>query len=628
MCGIFGAFWEEKPNDFDDRLGDSINALKHRGPDDYGIETINIDDGLLALGHTRLSIIDLSSAGHQPMCSVDGRYTIVFNGEIYNYKELREQFKEYGFEFHTESDTEVLITAWSIWGQGCLNRLIGMFSFAIYDNKDKSLTLVRDAFGIKPLFYNYNGRSIFFASEESALVELANKSKVLNLQRVYDYLIYGIQDTGINTFVKDIYHVSPSHMVCFDLNNPAEYKISKWWKPSIEQTSTLTFNQAAEKLREIFLQSVKLHLRSDVPFGVALSGGIDSSALVCAIRYLEPEIPIHTFSFIAQHDAISEEPWVDLVNKHVNAIEHKISIGEDDLSGELMDLVKTQGEPFGSTSIYAQYKVFQEARKNNMTVMIEGQGADELLAGYHGYAGPRMLSLFEGRELGVMLRFAALWKKWPGRDGQSAWRSLIGQLIPSQIIYRLGLMLIGRDKTPLWFKSKAYTDAGVSFLSSRSELNDNAKRRRVMEALYSAVTEGTLPTLLRYGDRNAMRFSIENRVPFLTLPIAEYIFSLPESYLISESGETKSIFRAAMRGIVPDAVLDRKDKIGFETPMGRWLSPLKNTINALISSSDIYDKNELQTEISMAIKDQSKMTPQLWRIINLLLWGRVNKLSI
>jgi len=168
----------------------------------------------------------------------------------------------------------------------------------------------------------------------------------------------------------------------------------------------------------------------------------------------------------------------------------------------------------------------------------------------------------------------------------------------------------------------------VSFLSSRSEQNDNAKRRRVMEALYSAVTEGTLPTLLRYGDRNAMRFSIENRVPFLTLPIAEYIFSLPESYLISESGETKSIFRAAMRGIVPDAVLDRKDKIGFETPMGRWLSPLKNTINALISSSDIYDKNELQTQISMAIKDQSKMTPQLWRIINLLLWGKVNKLSI
>jgi asparagine synthase (glutamine-hydrolysing) len=253
MCGILGGFWREESPGAETRFSVALNSLTHRGPDDHGVWSDRIPPGYLALGHRRLSIIDLSDAGHQPMHSQDGRYTIVFNGEIYNYKELRTDLRQAGFDFRSNSDTEVLLYAWHHWGKSCLTRLIGMFAFAVDDKIEQTLTLVRDAFGIKPLFFSHNQDRFLFASEMPALLALGGQTPELNPQRVYDYLIHGVHDTGFDTFVHGVSHVPPAHLVRYDLVDPGRFVSERWWNPNITQTLPLSFAQAAEALREVFL---------------------------------------------------------------------------------------------------------------------------------------------------------------------------------------------------------------------------------------------------------------------------------------------------------------------------------------------------------------------------------------
>jgi len=388
MCGILGVFTNEISENFEYNFQKSLKLLNHRGPDDSGLNIFTTNGGILAIGQTRLSIIDLTSSGHQPMQTDDGRYSIVFNGEIYNYIELREELKKEGYIFKTNSDTEVLLNAWIEWGLDGVVKYNGMFSFAVYDVLNNSITLVRDAFGIKPLFYCLNDNKLYFSSEINALISLLPSAPNLNYQQAYNYLVWGKYDNDEQTFYKNIYHLKPSHSLTIKLKDYVDGKKSmlpeRWWWPSIKEQD-ISFNVAAKKVREIFLENIRLQLRSDVSIGAALSGGIDSSAIVCAIRYLEPEMPIHTFSYISDDESISEEKWVDIINNYVDAISHKVKAGSDDLIQNLDKLIKTQGEPFGSSSIYAQYKVFETVREAGITVILDGQGADELFAGYSGY---------------------------------------------------------------------------------------------------------------------------------------------------------------------------------------------------------------------------------------------------
>lgn len=624
MCGILGGWWSDEPDDIKAKFSVTLDSLVHRGPDDRGVWSGRIRQGYLALGHRRLSIIDLSPAGHQPMNSQDGRYTLVLNGEIYNYRELRQELEGKGHHFVSNSDSEVLLVAWSVWGTSCLPHLIGMFAFTVYDRVASTLTCVRDAFGIKPLFYAHDGDKFLFASELPALLQLRAGHDKLNWQRAYDYLIYGIQDYGFDTFVTGISHVPPAHLVRLNLDDPTEPEVERWRQPDITQKTNLSFCDAADALRGLFLESVRLHLRSDVPLGAALSGGIDSSALVCAMRHLDPDMPIHTFSFISSECDWSEEMWVDIVNAHVGAQVHKVLVKPNDLSRDLVDLIQTQGEPFCTTSMYAQYRVFQEARQHGITVVLEGQGADELLAGYQGYAGQRMRSLLETVDIAGMFRFAAKWKQWPGREGQSAWRALVGQLIPD-ILYSTGMYVVGKDTCATYLDINELKNHGVSTRPYRFPRSRDGRGRRISEILSHAVTEGGLPSLLRYGDRNAMRFSIENRVPFLTPQLADFLLSLPEEYLISENGETKSLFRAAMRGIVPDVILNRSDKIGFETPMQSWILPMAPFIRDRLSETRLYPfliTEQMVTAFDSVISGKKSLNSQMWRMINLTWWAQ------
>ncbi len=624
MCGIAGGWWPDS-NDVFSRLSKALKKMSDRGPDDSGCEIYSLENSVIGFGHSRLSIIDLSAAGHQPMHSRDEKFVIIFNGEIYNYLELRSDLIAIGYDFHTNSDTEVLLTAWIEWGESCLTRLMGMFSFAIYNRENSTLTCVRDAFGIKPLFYTITDNGFLFASELPAILELTSTEPSLNLQRAYDYLVYGDYDTKSDTFINGIDQLEPGHSITYDLLNKTLKNPVKWWSPSVEQTSTLNFNQAAEELRAKFLQSIRYHLRSDVPLGTALSGGIDSSAVVCAIRHIEPNVPIHTFSFLAKGSPVSEEVWVKLVNQHVGAISHKVHVTSDELAKDLDDMILAQGEPFGSTSIYAQYRVFQLAKANGVKVTLDGQGADELLAGYRGYPGKRIRSLLERGNILGALKFLGNWSKWPDRPLSIGIKAALAEFATGEA-YQILRELNGEQSSPNWLNLEFLLDSGVKIGYPRIEIQEYPKGRRLMAELSLSSSRNGLPGLLRHADRNSMRFSVESRVPFLTTDLASFLFSLPENYLVSNQGETKSVFRAAMRGIVPDAILDRRDKIGFATPEQDWLIQLAPQARKWIEDAEPLNwinKQEMLNEFDNIIAGHKKFSWQAWRFINFSRWYKL-----
>jgi len=622
MCGIVGGWWRASPGNLENNSAAALRALSKRGPDDKGFDIFSLNCGTLGLGHTRLAIIDLSSAGHQPMRSADGRYTIVFNGEIYNYRELRQTLVQLGHSFVSDSDTEVLLAAWAEWQRACLAKLDGMFAFCIYDRHNSTLTCARDAFGIKPFFYQHGVNRFVFASEQAALLALRAEPPKANWQRAYDYLVHGDYDSTDATFIKDVQHLLPGCVIGFDMANGRLQPVERWWTPKIEVRQALSFSQAVEATREQFLQNIRLQLRSDVPLGAALSGGIDSSAVVCAMRHVEPDLPINTFSYIATGSDVSEERWVDCVNSAVGAHAHKITADGADLAADLDTMITAQGEPFGSTSIYAQYRVFQLARERGITVTLDGQGADELLAGYSGYPGYRLLSLLETGEFIRAQRFAARWAGWPGRTYSQAWMHFANVTLPDTL-HRVARRYLGRNAEPTWLRTGLLRDADVHMQEHRYRLKPQAKGRRVVEQLADALQRRGLPHLLRHGDRNAMQFSIESRVPFLNIAMADLMLSMPEDYLVSPRGETKHVFRAAMRGIVPDIILDRKDKIGFATPEKSWLLGMAPTIRTWLHDSDaipFLDREALLQAFDRVAAHKSDFTWQVWRWVNFVRW--------
>lgn len=620
MCGFLGFVSSKNKTAL---LEESLKLIKHRGPDNQSIQLERIDQFYVGFAHARLSIIDLSEEASQPFYSSDQRYSVIYNGEIYNFKELRLELEKLDFEFTTDSDTEVLVNAWAAWGLSALSKFIGMFSFVMLDKKENKLTLVRDAFGIKPFFYSLDNQSdICFGSDIRSLIKLRATDAKPDLQRSYDYLVHGDYDSSESTFVEGIKHLLPGHYLEFDLKSGVSTQPKAWWQPDISTTENITFNEAKEKLRHLFLESIKLHLRSDVPLGIALSGGIDSSAVVSAVRYLQPDLPMQTFSYVATEKNISEEYWIDTLSKQMNTQSHKVYADQHQMQQDLDDMLLKQGEPFGGTSIYAQYRVFKLAKEQGVTVTLDGQGADELLAGYFGYPGHKLLSKLESEGLLAAHKYAKKWAQLPGGSYSLAWQYL-GRIKLPNWLYAFARKKMGRDFAPAWLKVDYLATKNVKFTEKRDALSKANKGKRVREALANSLQGRGLPSLLRHGDRNSMAFSLESRVPFLTLPLAEFLLSLPEEYLISDEGVTKHIFREAMRGIVPDEILDRKDKIGFATPESEWLLSMSDTIQQWIDNAPeiaFINKQEIIKEFNRVVSGQRKFDLRVWRWVNYLRW--------
>jgi asparagine synthase (glutamine-hydrolysing) len=559
------------------------------------------------------------------MRTADGSLSIVFNGEIYNYRELRAELANAGVIFASESDTEVLLQAWAHWGSAVLPKLVGMFAFAIADSRAATLTLVRDAFGIKPLFVARPRWGWCFASELPACVALRGSGAELNLQRAADYLLHGDYDSTEGTFVAGMHQLAPGHLQVIDLSDGRTAEHRRWWAPSVVQQGRPRLDDAAAELRELFLNSVRLHLRSDVSLGAALSGGIDSSAVVYAIRRLEPDAPLHTFSFVARGSVVSEENWIDVANAGVRATAHRVVVDPPEMARDLDDMIVAQGEPFGSTSIYAQYRVFKLARDCGIKVTLDGQGADELLGGYIGYPGQRLQSLLDQGRLVAAWSFLRHWSEWPGRERSYALRATVAQYLqgPTYDVLRRLKWRKAPLALPAWIDAPLLQEQGVRLRFPRQLPDTWPRRRRLVAELALSATRRGLPALLRHADRNSMRFSIESRVPFLTPQLATFLFGLPEDHLVSPEGRTKHVFRIAMQGIVPNEILPRRDKIGFATPERDWLLALATSARDWLqdaASIPFLRLTPMLEEFDAMLSGKVAFSWQAWRWINFCRW--------
>jgi asparagine synthase (glutamine-hydrolysing) len=659
MCGIFGV-WQQQGSVNADALARATTAIRHRGPDDEGYLLVRTRDGQmelcggsdtnpalglpplraqacesfdLAFGFRRLSILDTSPAGHQPMASRDGKCWLVFNGEIYNYVELRDELSRHGHEFRTGTDTEVVLAAYRQWGKDCLLRFIGMWAFALYDAEARQMFLARDPFGIKPLYYASDERRFVFASEIKALFAYGGVGRNVNPQRLYDYLTSGLTEHSAETLFAEINQIPPAHSLIVPLDETSRMRRERYWQIDLDRHLDISFDEAALHLRELFLENVRLHLRSDVPVGAALSGGIDSSSIVMGMRRVEPRLALHTISYVADDPAVSEERWVDIVADAANSAAHKTQPDAAELVSELDQLIKTQDEPFGSTSIYAQYRVFRRAREAGITVMLDGQGADEMLAGYRSYFTARLASLLSQ---GRLLRANRLAGRAAGLSDMKRKQLLIGagaMLLPSfigqgrvlpsslrQLARRAGLLNGSSTLTALnnvWFTSRG---------AAPWRYTNGHRRDFLQKTLHSTLVETSLPMLLRYEDRNSMAHSIESRVPFLTTSMAEFILALPEEYLIAPDATSKAVFRHAMRGIVPDSILDRKDKIGFATPERNWLAALSPWVDSVLQSEaaehlPALNLPAMKLEWEEILAGRKSFDFRVWRWLNAIRWA-------
>ena len=646
MCGIFGQIG--RGSIAPQVVKKATDRLRHRGPDDEGYLLADIAGGMrlhcggadtderlslpritdapaheydLAFGFRRLSILDLSPAGHQPMSAAGGRYWIIFNGEVYNYRELRRELEAAGVAFQSGSDTEVVLNAYIAWGPNCLRRFTGMFAFAVADLQWGRVFLARDPFGIKPLFYLQSDTRLAFGSEIKALLELPGVRPVADPERLYDYLRFGLTDHAEQTLFRGVRHLPPAHFMEVDLAAPGAAVPVRYWSCSAEQRDDLSFSDAAERLQALFLDSIRLHLRSDVPVGAALSGGIDSSSIVMAMRKVEPALQIHAFSFITDDPILGEEKWVDLVSSTASADVHKVRPTAADVARDIDALVSAQDEPFVSTSIYAQTRVFELAHRAGIKVMLDGQGADELLAGYRSFFAARFASLLRHGELLRAVRFARRLRALPGPHVLSTALESSAYLLPDAWQKPLR-RVVGRDFAPPWLEWAWFARRGVAGGRGRHRSGRDVLRAELFKSFF----EESLPRLLRYEDRNSMMHSIESRVPFLTVDLVNFIFSLPESFIVADDGTTKAVFREAMRGIVPDPILDRRDKIGFATPEKEWLRTLEPWVGSIIRSDAARRLTPVRAASAAAewtevLAGEARRPTWIWRWINAVRWA-------
>ncbi len=543
MCGIAGAVGAPAPDT--ETLGAMAGAMRHRGPDDQGLWS----DETAGLAFRRLAIIDLDGRSNQPL-HLDELH-LVFNGEIYNYRELREQLAALGHRFVTEGDAEVLLHAWREWGEACLDRLNGMYALAVWNDRERSLTLASDPFGEKPLYYVHDNGRLAFASDIRALIAGGWCSGVPDERAVAVFAARNLMPAPDDSFFAGVHRLPAAHRLSWQAGR---FTVSRYWTPRQVDVPS-HYPDAVERLRELLMDSIRLRLRSDVPVGTSLSGGVDSSAVVALCAALGSDARRHAFT--ASFPGYERDEWfyADMVARAAEVEEHhRVSPTEHDLADDIEALIRDEEEPFGSSSIYAQWRVNSAAHAAGIVVLLDGQGADELFGGYPWITG--MTALWGGpRTTGRALRAG-------GAARAYTLRMLAGQLLPAP----LASLRERRLLSP--YASRATADEAGRFTPPASEIVTGSPMRQEL-MLESFVT--SLPTLLRYADRSSMAHSREVRLPFLDRRVAEYALSLPAGFLC-QGGVTKRILRDAVRGIVPEPVLARRDKIAFEPPQARWLT--------------------------------------------------------
>lgn len=661
MCGIAGI--SQRQGVLPGCLQRMADALRHRGPDDEGYLFANLENGRydlvggedtppevfsscysyspqgkvvdlsaacrydLGLACRRLAIIDLSPAGHQPMCNEDGTIWIVHNGEVYNFNELRKDLKRLGHRFVSNTDTEVILHAYEEWGPGCLGRFNGMWAFCIWDSKAKKLFCARDRFGIKPFYYYCDANRFMFASEIKALLA-AGLPKQVNDKVVYEYLAKGLLDHTEETFFENVKRLRGGEYLEFDL---VTWSLSthRYWDAPVEIIiEERTDEDYALQLYELLEDAVRLRLISDVPLGTCLSGGLDSSVIVCLVDKLMRKEGIKlpgsnvqkTFSARYEDKRHDEGRFINAVVRHTGVDARETWPTAAGLLRELDQLIYHQDEPFPNTSMYAQWCVFKLAKTSGVAVTLDGQGADELLAGYDGFRIVYLAHLVKSLHWLQFLREARPFAedRYGGSLGKVV-RDTAAFLLPARIRKILGQVKhMGLTPTS-WLSSR--------FMRQFQDLVTTKYPRDPRLAFVQTLTQTSLPALLRYEDRNSMAHSVESRLPFLDYRVVEFLLSLPVSQKIRD-GVTKWVLRNAAKGLIPEEVRQRRDKIGFSTPEDIWLrKDLKNfaetiTLSDSFRSRIYFNPTGVQQLLQLHLQGKQNLSEIIWRILILELWLR------
>ncbi|MBV6425577.1 MAG: Asparagine synthetase [glutamine-hydrolyzing] 3 [Haliscomenobacter sp.] len=579
MCGITGYFSYNAQPVQRPILQRMTDQLAHRGPDGEGFW---IDEKQsLGFGHRRLSIIDLSDRGRQPMHYGNGRYTITFNGEIYNYLELKAELEQKGYVFSSDSDTEVLLALYADRGPECLQAIDGMFAFALWDAREEQLFCARDRFGEKPFFYAHNSSRFVFGSEMKALFASGLVRPEVRRDKLFQYLVYDtVQSVQAPeaTFFKDIFQLRPAHYLI--VNREGQLRETRYW--SVDRAPCQdNLDTAAEKVQDLLKLSISRRLRSDVPVGSSLSGGLDSSAIVLLIDAIKGQDQVQrTFSARFQNFAKDEGAYMQAVIDRCRVEPHFTWPDEGVLTDQIDRIFWHQEEPFGSASIVVQDQVMALARENGTIVLLDGQGPDEMLGGYHFFYFKYYLKDLYRSD------------RTKFETERRAFEEITGIKVSAdlELAFRAAFPTLVNRVKGLPKKAAPFLYPKISGLHPSmwpylyTTPDPYVQRDSVSDQLKLATFDMGLPALLRFADRNSMAHSVEVRLPYLSHELAEYLFSLPIEMKLFQ-GWTKYILRKAMAPLLPDMIAWRRDKIGYEPPQQRWLesAPMKEKVRQAIT---------------------------------------------
>ncbi len=581
------------------------------------------------LAHRRLSILDVSAAGHQPMASADRRRWIVFNGEIFNFKELRTELEMLGHTFVSGSDTEVILAAYDAWGEGCLSHFNGMFAFLLLDLERGCLFVARDRFGIKPMYFRvFDGTRIAFGSEIKQLLALGNASPRANNQRVYDFLVWSTADHSNETMFQDVEQLPPGSCWTLPLDYAAlasalgQRTIVRWYdlQPAdVPADRELAIAMWGELLRD----SVRLRLRSDVPVGSCLSGGLDSSSIVCLVNKelasLGGAARQRVFTAVADDVAFDERPWSNAVVAATGVESRSIQPDAGGLLSNLHELTWHQDEPFATTSTYAQWEVFGLAASVGVRVMLDGQGADEQLGGYHGFFAARHAQLLRAGRWGQLVTEMRHGRRLHGHTHADQLMQMANVLLPEgarQSVRGWSGHAVARPNWLNLSRLRAHTRDPLRELGALAPGVNGMSRAQL--------TKSNLQRLLHWEDRNSMAHSIEARVPFLDYRLVEFTLGLPEELKIAD-GVSKRVLRDAMRGVIPEVVRTRMSKLGFTTPEESWLTGSQHARfeelvrEAVARSNGILDRRVVKASADV-LERKAPFNLLPWRVISFGAW--------
>lgn len=616
MCGIAGILHTRSDREslIEASARQMARSLAHRGPDAEGVWT----SGNIALGHRRLSIIDLSEAGCQPMEDVEKRFVIVYNGEVYNYLELRRELQGKGYVFRTETDSEVVLRAYREWGVGALDRFNGMWAMAIWDRERRELFVARDRAGKKPFYYltDCDG-TFYFASEVRAFRSLGFRFG-LNPQAAFDFLTQGtyghLHGAG---FFAGLHELPPAHYFIVragEIPQPRRY----WDIPVVGECDRLPYDMHfQQRFRELLTDAVALRLRSDVPVGATLSGGLDSSTLVLCMDEVTGGAPVHLFTSLYPGTAYDETKYFDsVVSKLERPIVHRVTPPAEGWEERLGEVLDHQEEPFGDTSIVAHYHLMAAARAEGVPVILSGQGGDELLMGYPSMVNAYLGHLLAGRNFARARTEISAWARNTGQRELRVLRNVLLHTLPLEARDRLRSAAVAR-------LARRVTPALRELVTIRRF--DSVRERTSFDSYVVQVFKRfSIPHLTHYDDRNAMAFAVEGRMPFLDYRLVELLFSVAYEALFRE-GFTKRVLRDAFRSRLPDEVRLRTDKIGFYTPLALWLTRHAAWIAAVMEPERVRDANVLQpdrywTRFAALRRGDHSAALEVWRGFILHLW--------